>query len=371
MSRRLRIGIACYPTVGGSGILATELGAVLADRGHEIHFLSYAEPARLKEHPNTHIHTVRVSSYPLFKYPPYDLALTSKMHDLLEHGALDILHVHYAIPHAICSYLARHMLPGCRTKTVLTLHGTDITVVGNEPEYRSITRFGIENTDAVIAVSAYLARETQRIFNPNKNLVVVPNFVDIHRFRPRDSCRLGAEPVVAHMSNFRPVKRPLDVIHAFATIRKTVPARLWLIGDGPELPGCLDLARKLGVGSAVDSLGIVRDVEEVLPNISLLLQPSGSESFGLAALEAMACGVPVVGYRVGGLPEVVIDGETGYLVGFRDTKELAATAARILSDEIEWRRLRSAARERAATLFSKEHAVSEHERIYEALLDAS
>lgn len=361
----MKIGIACYPTVGGSGILATELGVALAGRGHTVHFLSYADPPRLsRELPRVHVHRVQVSAYPLFKYPPYDLALASKMREVLETFDLDVLHVHYAIPHAICAYLARQMIQSCRSSIVLTLHGTDITVVGSDPAYRAVTRFGIDQADVVLAVSEYLAAETVRLFAPSKPIRVVPNFVDVTRFRPAENGADDSRPILGHLSNFRPVKRPLDVIHAFARIRRHTDARLWLIGDGPELPRCLALARELDVGSFVEPLGVVREPETVLPNLHLLLQPSGSESFGLAALEAMSCGVPVVGYRVGGLPEVVVDGETGYLVPFQDVARLAERAVELLTDPARRESFARASRERAVNLFSMERSVALHEDVY-------
>lgn len=361
----MKIGIACYPTVGGSGILATELGVALANRGHTIHFLSYADPPRLpRDLPRVHVHKVLVSAYPLFKYPPYDLALASKMREVLETYDLDVLHVHYAIPHAICAYLARQMLGTCRASVVLTLHGTDITVVGSDPAYRAVTRFGIDQADVVLSVSEYLANETRQIFAPSRPIRVVPNFVDVARFRPAPDALDEQRPILGHLSNFRPVKRPLDVIRAFARIRERRDARLWLIGDGPELPRCLALARELDVGPFVEPLGVIRDPESVLPNLHLLLQPSGSESFGLAALEAMSCGVPVVGYRVGGLPEVVLDGETGALVPFQDVDRLADRASELLADPSRRTNFARASRERAVALFSMERSVAIHEDVY-------
>lgn len=362
----MKIGIACYPTVGGSGILATELGLALAARGHTVHFLSYADPPRLTRNlPRVHTHRVQVSAYPLFKYPPYDLALASKMREVMETYDLDVLHVHYAIPHAICAYLARQMLPESKAGIVLTLHGTDITVVGSDPAYRAVTRFGIDQADIVVAVSEYLAQETRLAFSPEKPIRVVPNFVDIERFKPAATDAAATpRPILGHLSNFRPVKRPLDVVRAFASIRTRCDARLWLIGDGPELPQCLALARELGVGEFVEPLGVVKEPETILPALHLLLQPSGSESFGLAALEAMACGVPVVGYRVGGLPEVVVDGENGYLVPFQSVDLLAERAATLLENPELRLSFARAARARAVSMFSMERSVAIHEDLY-------
>jgi L-malate glycosyltransferase len=364
----MKIGIACYPTVGGSGILATELGYALANRGHQVHFLAYADLARTPTQlGQVHVHRVEVSAYPLFKYPPYDLALACKMGEVANAFDLDVLHVHYAIPHALCAYLARRFYPSSRSAVVLTLHGTDITVVGNDPAYRTATRFGIDQADAVVAVSDYLRKETQRIFQPTKEIGVVPNFVDTARFRVDPSIDSSELPSIAHLSNFRPVKRPLDVVHAFSNIRRSIPSTLNLIGDGPELPRCMALARELGIAAHVNALGVLSAPEIELAKTHLLLQPSGSESFGLAALEAMACGVPVVGYRVGGLPEVVVSGETGYLVDFADVSTLAERSIDILGNPALWRAFRNAARTRAVTHYSLEKSVSTHEALYRSV----
>lgn len=363
----LRVGIACYPTFGGSGVLATELGIALANRGHQVHFLAYANPPRLTPSPNITVHRVEVSAYPLFKYPPYDLALTSKMREVMCGAGLDVLHAHYAIPHALCAYLARQMMPSCGTKIVTTLHGTDITVVGSDPSYREVTRFGIQQSDRVIAVSEYLADETRKLFAIQRPIDVVPNFVDTDRFRPGTKS-VGAPFVVVHVSNFRPVKRPRDVMLAFARLRRDIPARLRLVGDGPELPVCLSMARELGIAHDVDHIGNILNVEDVLGDADLLLQPSGSEAFGLAALEAMACAVPVVGFRVGGLPEVVIDGETGFLCRFQDVDGLVERSRQILTSPELRHRLGANGRQRALDLFRVEHCVEVHERLYREVL---
>jgi len=360
--RSLRIGLACYPTYGGSGIVATELGIGLAERGHDVHFLAYADLPRVRGASRVTQHLVKVSAYPLFKYPPYDLALASKMRELLEDG-LDILHVHYAIPHAISAYLARQMCPTCHSKVVTTLHGTDITVVGADASYREVTRFGLENSDRVLAVSEFLAGATRDQLGTEKEITVAPNFVDVERFRPAQR-RSGGPAILAHVSNFRPVKRPLDVVQAFALISPDGDERLRLAGDGPELEACLELAGKLKVADRIDALGEVTDVEKVLADADILLQPSGSEAFGLAALEAMACGVPVVGYRVGGLPEVVTDGETGYLVPFKDVKALAKRARELIDESTKRTAFAEAARLRATDTFSRAKSIEQHEQIY-------
>ncbi|MFH0945157.1 MAG: N-acetyl-alpha-D-glucosaminyl L-malate synthase BshA [Planctomycetota bacterium] len=363
IDRSLRIAIACYPSYGGSGIVATELGIALAERGHDVHFLAYADLPRLSGSSRVQVHKVEVSAYPLFKFPPYDLALTSKILELLGRESLDILHVHYAIPHSICAYLARQIHPDPTVRVVTTLHGTDITVVGADEAYREVTCFGIRHSDRIIAVSEHLALETRQLFGVDCPIHVIPNFVDTERFCPGE--KSVAPPfTLVHLSNFRDVKRPLDVIQAFAILRRHVDARLTLIGDGPLLQDCLDLAERLLVRDLVDSLGAVQDVASVLACCDLLLQPSGSEAFGLAALEAMACGTPVVGYKIGGLPEVIIDGETGFLVPFRDVRALAARATQVLTDEKLRRRMAREGRRRAVEVFNVSHCVDLHEALY-------
>ncbi len=364
MERHLRIAIACYPTLGGSGVVATELGIALAEKGHDIHFLAYAEPLRISRTSRVQVHLVEVSAYPLFKYPPYDLALASKMRELLVHEEIDILHVHYAIPHAICAYLARQMAPESKARIVTTLHGTDITVVGSDAAYLDVTRFGIENSDRVLAVSAYLAAETCRLFRTHKEILIAPNFVDTARFLPGPKAAPGETLKVVHVSNFRPVKRPLDVVQAFALACKDLDATLTLVGDGPQLESCMEFARKLGVTDRVHALGTVQDVETVLATADLLLQPSGTESFGLAALEAISCGTPVIGYQIGGLPEVIVEGKTGFLVAFRDVKALAARAREVLTSPQLRASLAQEGRRDAVERFNVHRSVERHEAIY-------
>ena len=371
MSEPLRIGICCYPTYGGSGAVATELGTALAERGHEIHFLSYARPARLLDfHPRVTFHKVSVSSYPLFRYPPYDLALASLMREVAEARALDVLHVHYAIPHAVSAVLARAMLEGRGPRIVTTLHGTDITVVGADRSYFHPTRFGIERSDVVTTVSSWLRDETVRMFAPEREIRVVGNFVDTERFRPR-ACGetrrrlgIGDESVLVHVSNFRPVKRVTDVVRIFAEVAARRPARLLLAGDGPERPVAEALARELGLGDRVQFLGEQERIEAVLACADLFLLPSESESFGLAALEAMACGVPVLGSRAGGLPEVVEDGVSGRLFETGDTAAAAAAALALLGDPVRHAAASRAARQRAVEVFSGERMVAEYEALY-------
>jgi len=372
---RLRVGICCYPTYGGSGAVATELGMALADRGHEIHFLSYARPARLAEfHPSVTFHNVDVSSYPLFRYPPYDLALASVMREVAETRELDVLHVHYAIPHAVSAVLARAMLGRSLPRIVTTLHGTDITIVGAERAYFHPTRFGIDQSDVVTAVSGWLRDETVRVFKPENEIVVVPNFVDTKRFRPFDcsdtraSLGVRDEVVLAHVSNFRPVKRVADAIRIFAGVAAERPARMLLAGDGPERPRAEAVARELGVEDRVQFLGEQDQIERVLACADLFVLPSDSESFGLAALEAMACGVPVLGTRTGGLPEVVGEGVSGELFDVGDVEAAVQLAHAMLSDEDRHAELSRAARERATSAFSVGPVVERYEALYREAL---
>jgi N-acetyl-alpha-D-glucosaminyl L-malate synthase BshA len=370
-----RIGIVCYPTYGGSGVMATELGLALADRGHEIHLFSYARPTRLSEyHHDVEFHGVTVSSYPLFRYPPYDLALSSTLREIMAERDLDVVHVHYAVPHALSAHLAREMLPGCETRLVTTLHGTDITILGRDPSYREVIKFGLERSDAVISVSEWLSRETHRTFAFDGPIEVVPNFVDQQRFRPRadDSVRteLGVDgcPVLLHTSNFRPLKRALDTIEVLARLGPSSAAVLLMAGDGPDLPMVRDAAARHGLLPRVRFLGEILSAESIAAAADVALFPSESESFGLAALEAMACGVPVVATDVGGLPEVVAHGETGYLHPVGDVDGMAADVRRLLEDEPLRRRMGAAALERATQRFSLESAVASHEQIYARLL---
>ena len=375
--RRLRIGIACYPTFGGSGVLATELGMALADRGHEIHLFSYARPGRLAHyHHGVEFHNVTVSSYPLFHYPPYDLALSSVMREVMCKRSLDVLHVHYAVPHAICAHLAREMSPDCSTKIVTTLHGTDITILGRDPSYRDVIPFGLRKSDAVICVSEWLEQQTREVFSYDGPIDVLPNFVDGERFSPRpgadDPVRrdLGGDehPLIVHMSNFRSLKRTPDTVEILRKLASRTPARLVLVGDGPDLSLVRDLAARYGLSDRVLFLGGIDDVEEIMAASDIALFPSESESFGLAALEAMACGLPVVASRVGGLPEVVQDGVCGYLCEVGDTSAFAVAVDRLLDDPAHRRQLGEAGRRRAVETFSLAASLGQHEALYERLL---
>jgi N-acetyl-alpha-D-glucosaminyl L-malate synthase BshA len=371
----VKIGIACYPTFGGSGVVATELGHELALRGHDVHFISYALPSRLNLFAErVSYHEVSVPTYPLFNYPPYDLALATRIVDVALHEGLDVLHAHYALPHAISAHLAREMLLPRRLAVVTTLHGTDVTIVGQDRSYLPITRFGIERSDAVTAVSDYLARVTREVFSPAKEIHVLPNFVDADRWRPDDG-RKGAtcfakdgSKLVLHVSNFRPVKRVLDVVEVFDRLRQKVPARLLMIGDGPDRPAAEALCRERGLAGLVHFLGNTPAVEEVMPAADLYVLTTDMESFGLSALEAQACGVPVLGYRAGGLPEVVESGRTGFLREVGDVDGLAADGVRLLEDDGAFAEFSRAARQRAVALFDADAIVARYLALYERVL---
>lgn len=375
----MRIGITCYPTYGGSGVVATELGLALAERGDEVHFISYALPSRLAlPRPRVAFHEVVAPTYPLFVSPPYTLALATKMAEVAAQAHLDLLHVHYALPHAISAILAREMSDGNggrRLRVVTTLHGTDITIVGQDRSYLPITRFGIEKSDAVTAVSSHLARVTAREFGVGRRIEVIPNFVDPQLFRPDGASAYARtlcperECVVLHVSNFRPVKRIGDVLAIFDRIRRRVPARLLLVGDGPDRSLAERLARELAIEDRTLFLGNVPAVETIMPVARLLLLPSDSESFGLAALEAMACGVPVIGTAAGGLPEVVTDGETGYLRAVGDVDGMAGAGLDLLEHESLWRRFSAAGRRRAVERFPTDAIVARYRELYERTLE--
>jgi len=374
----MRIGIICYPTQGGSGIVATGIGLAMAERGHSVHVISYATPFRFQTfRENLHFHEVEVSAYPLFRYPPYDLALANTVMEVVESEGLDLLHAHYAIPHAISCNLARQMLgeTGQQVRVVTTLHGTDVTVVGQERGYRRITRYGIEQSDAVTVVSHDLKRETNAVFGPlRQSLEVIPNFVDTKRFdidpcpERRSTLALPNEKLVLHLSNYREVKRPLDVIRAFAGVNPSIQARLVMLGDGPMIRECKDLAQQLGVAKQVRFLGSVDTPWELLPQADAFILPSQHESFGLAALEAMACGVPVIASRAGGLPEVVEDGVTGLLCNVGDTDALSQALERVLSEPGLGKTMGAAGRERAVNVFSKDKIVTQWEACYARVL---
>ena len=372
----MKLGIVCYPTYGGSGAIATELGQSLARRGHDIHMISYAPPFRLRDFRNNlHYHAVEVSSYPLFRYPPYDLALASKIMEVVSETGLDILHAHYAIPHAISAYLAREMLPeGKKIKVITTLHGTDITLVGAERAYKEVTRFGIRESDGVTVVSDWLLKETRRIFGVECDMRIIPNFVDTDRFKPgidpeyRERFAAPEERILVHASNFRPVKRIQDVVRIFSLVREQIPAKLVLVGDGPELPRASELAEELGVRKHVIFAGQQESVESLLKVADLFLLPSEFESFGLAALEALACGLPVIATNTGGLAEVVTEGQSGHLCRIGDVACMASFAISILTNEDSLKRYRAIAREEVLSRYDVEDVVVEYERYYEEIL---
>jgi N-acetyl-alpha-D-glucosaminyl L-malate synthase BshA len=370
----MQIGITCYPTFGGSGVVATELGHELARRGHSVHFITYALPSRLNVFAErVAYHEVSVPSYPLFQYAPYDLALATRMADVALHEGLDVLHVHYAIPHAISALLAREMLETRRIGVVTTLHGTDITIVGQDRSYLPVTRFGIERSDAVTAVSEHLRSVTLEVFQPRKEIEVIPNFIDKDRWvpAPEGSSRCFArdgKKLLLHVSNFRPVKRVLDVVEVFERISRRVPATLLMIGDGPDRPAAEALCREKGLAGSALFLGNMPALEEVMPSADLYLLPSNSESFGLSALEAQACGVPVLGYAVGGLPEVVQHGVTGFLREVGDVEGLAEDGAALLLDGPRARAMKRASRERAVSLFEADAMVARYLDLYERVL---
>lgn len=373
----MRIGITCYPTYGGSGAVATELGLDLARRRHEVHMISYASPFRLRGyHEHLYFHEVDLSgTYPLLEYFPYSLALAVKQHEVALREGLDILHVHYAVPHATAAFLAKEMLAGNRDlKVVTTLHGTDITLVGQEQSFFTVTKFSIERSDAVTAVSEFLRDETYRHFGCAEcSIDVIPNFVNLEEYYPSDdeSCRKSVAPegakVIIHISNFRELKRVPDVVNIFARIREEVPAVLVLVGDGPQRPEAEAEVERLDIGKHVQFLGKLDAIANLLRAADLFLLPSSSESFGLAALEALACGVPVIAADVGGLREVMHDGETGALVELGNVEEMARRGIEILQDKERWNAMRTAGVERAQH-FSSDKIVPLYERLYQRVL---
>jgi L-malate glycosyltransferase len=382
-ARTLKIGITCYPTYGGSGVVATELGLELAQRDHEVHFISYAQPIRLnRPEGNIHYHEVEVSRYPLFEYPPYDLALATRMAEVSEIYDLDLLHVHYAIPHSVSALLARQMLAWGpkhrRLPFVTTLHGTDITLVGQDPSYLPVTRFSIEQSDGVTAISQYLRDRTLREFSLQNNIQVIYNFVncDLYRRDPQGGERRAEyasnnERILMHVSNFRPVKRVTDVIEIFDRVRKKVPAKLLLLGDGPERLPAERLAVQKGIHDDVIFMGKQEQVSETLSIADVLLLPSQLESFGLAALEAMASEVVPIATRVGGIPEVIEHGKSGWLAEVGDVDTMAAYAIDILGDESRLRAMGKECRKAAEQRFSAKNIIPQYEQFYRRVLERS
>ena len=378
-SRIMKIGIVCYPTYGGSGVVATELGLGLAKKGHEIHFITYRRPARLSVfHANIYFHEVTAEDYPLFEYPPYDTALASKLVDVVKFENLDILHVHYAIPHAAVAYMAKKILltEGRYIPVVTTLHGTDITLVGSNNAFAPVVAFSINKSDGVTAVSESLRQQTLDLFDIKKDIRVIYNFIDFDRFKKIDKDHFkraiapNGERILTHTSNFRKVKRIEDVILVFKKVYEKIPSKLLLIGDGPERHSMEELCRKLDLSHEVRFLGKQDAIEELLAVSDLFIMASESESFGLAALEAMACEVPVISTNVGGLPEVNIHGETGYLSEVGDIEQMAHHAITILSDEEKLQQFRKNALAQARR-FDIDKILPQYEAYYEEVVKAS
>ena len=377
----MKIGITCYPTYGGSGVVATELGIELAARGHEIHFITYSPHFRLTgREANIHYHEVSVSNYPLFEYPPYDLALATRMAEVAEFHNLDLLHVHYAIPHSVSALLARQMLAarGRHLPFITTLHGTDITLVGLDRSYLPITRFGIDESDGVTAISSWLRDQTRENLGITRDIEVIRNFVNCD-FYQRDPALVAQqrpryakpdERLLVHLSNFRPVKRVLDVIETFARVNRALPSRLLLIGDGPDRSAAEFLTMRLGIADRVDFVGKQENVNELLALSDLMLMPSELESFGLAALEAMACCVPAIATRVGGVPELIESGVNGLLYDVGNVDAMADGALSILSDDAQLEAFSAAARRTAQDHFCASRIIPLYERYYERIIAA-
>jgi N-acetyl-alpha-D-glucosaminyl L-malate synthase BshA len=371
----MNIGIVCYPTFGGSGVVATELGMALADNGHEVHFITYNQPVRLDflSH-KLHFHQVIIEEYPLFQYQPYELALSSKMVEVVQKHELEVLHVHYAIPHAYAAYMAKQMLKekGIHIKVVTTLHGTDITLVGSHPTYKSAVEFSINNSDVVTAVSNNLKETTNQLFKINKKIEVVYNFIDTTKYdvAEGEECKRAAlakpgERILTHISNFRPVKRVEDVVKVFYEVEKEIPSKLLLIGEGPERIKAENLTKKLGISNKVFFLGNSTEIAKILCYSDVFLLPSQTESFGLAALEAMAAKTAVVSTNTGGLPEVNIHGETGFLSNLGDVEDMAKNAISILKDDAVLERFKKNAKEHTKK-FSLQNILPVYEDIYKS-----
>jgi len=376
MSSILKIGIVCYPTYGGSGVVATELGKALADKGHEIHFITYSQPVRLgSARKNIRYHEVNVSDYPLFLYPPYELVLSSKMVDVAKYEKLDLLHVHYAIPHASAAIMAKQVLAeeGIHIPVITTLHGTDITLLGKDASFEPVISFAINKSDAVTAVSNSLKNDTYKLFGINRDIEVIPNFINPDKLDFPEKNQLKAdyapdgEKLLVHISNFRPVKRIIDVVEIFDEVRKSVKSKLIFVGDGPDRNKGKQLCRELGICEEVLFLGNVKNPMEILSIADLFLLPSESESFGLAALEAMACSVPVISTNTGGLPEVNRHGVTGMMSDVGDIKDMAKNAIFLLSDDKRLAKFKTNALARAGD-FTIEKVLPMYEQLYNSVL---
>jgi L-malate glycosyltransferase len=374
---RLKIGITCYPTLGGSGVVATELGKLLAEKGHEVHFITHSMPFRLgKFDKNIFYHEVEVNDYYVFKYPPYDLSLASKLAQVAKLEELDLLHVHYAIPHAVCALIAKQMV-GSNLKVVTTLHGTDITVLAHDESLSDLIRFAINESDAVTAVSQDLIKETRELLAIDKPIDLGYNFVDKRVYYPREVAALRKEfaqpdeKILIHISNFRPVKRVTDVVEVFDRVQKDIPARLLFVGEGPELSKVLCKVKERGLLDRVTFCGKQDDVAQLLSLADVMLLPSEKESFGLVALEAMACGVPTIASNAGGIPELITHGETGYLAEIGDVEQMAEYAKILLSDQANYDRIRDACLHRARFTFCNDIITRQYEEIYYRVLQRS
>jgi len=374
----MKIGIVCYPTFGGSGVLATELGMALSEKGHEVHFISYQQPVRLNFHPNIYYHEVTVQNYPLFDFPPYETALTSTMVHVINNNDLDLLHVHYAIPHASAAYFAREILKkkGKKIPYITTLHGTDITLVGRDQTYAPVVTFSINESDAITAVSNNLREETFKSFPIEKEIQVIPNFVDISRFRQSNKNHFkkmlapAGEKILAHVSNFRKVKRVEDVVHVFEKVREKMPSKLLMIGDGPERQNAEEMCRNLHICNDIRFLGKQDHMDEILSITDLFILPSQYESFGLSALEAMACGVPVISTNAGGLPEINLNGKTGFLSEVGAVDDMVKNSLFILEDESRLQQFKEDALQHARR-FEKSAIIPQYEALYDKVIDES
>ncbi|HRP01787.1 MAG TPA: N-acetyl-alpha-D-glucosaminyl L-malate synthase BshA [Candidatus Kapabacteria bacterium] len=371
----MKIGIICYPTYGGSGIVATELGIQLAQRGHQIHFISYAMPMRLDKYmDNVYYHEVDIPHYPLFEFHLYTLALTGKIIEVVKHEELDIIHAHYAIPHAISGILTKNILKDTNIKLLTTLHGTDITLVGLELAFHPLVKYSLENSDGVSAVSNYLKHNTLQHFETSKDIDVIYNFIDTDLYKRVDASKLrktlapNNEKLLIHISNFRSVKRVQDTIRILKEVNKDIPTKLLLVGDGPEKSDCEKLSRELGMSENIKFLGKQSMVVELLSASDVFLLPSQSESFGLSALEAMSCGVPVVASNIGGIPEVVSHGKSGYVAEFGDINRMAKYVKDLLSNEKKWKMYSKESRKIAEEKFNKHIIIPQYEQLYERLI---
>ncbi|GGH42261.1 N-acetyl-alpha-D-glucosaminyl L-malate synthase BshA [Paenibacillus silvae] len=374
MDQKLKIGITCYPSLGGSGVVATELGKLLAEQGHQVHFIANSIPFRLgKFQKNIFYHEVEVNDYYVFRYPPYDLSLATKMAQVAKAQQLDLLHVHYAVPHAVCAFLAKQMV-GDNLKVVTTLHGTDITVLAQDESLKDLIRLAINESDAVTAVSQDLIRETVELLDIERPIDLTYNFIDKRVYYPRDAASLRRdfaapdEKILMHISNFRPVKRTQDVVEVFRQVQEQVPAKLLFVGEGPDLPKIQCKIKELGLSDKVHFLGRQDDIAQVISMADILMLPSEKESFGLVALEAMACGVPTIGSEAGGIPELVLHGKTGFLSPIGDTKSMAENAIRLLTNERLAADMREACLQRAHHDFCNDSIRHNYEQIYYRVL---